>query len=53
MRRAAGNALVANPIPIVVPCHRVVAPAAGWAARAERSQEVAVLELEGALGEDG
>jgi methylated-DNA-[protein]-cysteine S-methyltransferase len=48
--RAAGNALGANPVPIIVPCHRVL-PAAGgvggYAGRPER--KVALLELEGAL----
>ena len=48
--RAAGNALGANPVPIIVPCHRVV-PAGGgvggYAGRPER--KVALLRLEGSL----
>ena len=36
--RAAGNALGRNPIPIVIPCHRVVTTGgAGWAATPEGS----------------
>jgi methylated-DNA-[protein]-cysteine S-methyltransferase len=49
--RAAGNALGANPIPIVVPCHRVLRSAGGglggYAGGLERKQFL--LELEGAL----
>ena len=30
--RAAGSAMGSNPIPVVVPCHRVVASGEGWAA---------------------
>ncbi len=48
--RAAGNALAANPVPIVVPCHRIL-PAAGglggYAGGAERKR--ALLALEGAI----
>ena len=37
--RAAGNALGANPLPIVLPCHRVLPSSAGWAAtRVDRAQ---------------
>ncbi len=48
--RAAGNALGANPIPIVVPCHRVLRGSGalgGYAGGLERKQFL--LELEGAL----
>lgn len=47
--RAAGNALGANPIPIVVPCHRVLrgtGALGGYAGGLERKQFL--LELEGA-----
>jgi methylated-DNA-[protein]-cysteine S-methyltransferase len=47
--RAAGNALGANPIPIVVPCHRVLRSGGalgGYAGGLERKR--ALLELEGA-----
>ncbi|HTZ85157.1 MAG TPA: methylated-DNA--[protein]-cysteine S-methyltransferase [Solirubrobacteraceae bacterium] len=47
--RAAGNALGANPIPIVVPCHRVLRGSGalgGYAGGLERKQFL--LELEGA-----
>jgi len=46
--RAAGNALGANPVPIVVPCHRVVRTGGGlggYTGGLER--KVALLELEG------
>ncbi len=49
--RAAGNAIGANPIPIVVPCHRVVRAGAalgGYGGGVERKRHL--LELEGALG---
>lgn len=48
--RAAGNALHVNPIPIVVPCHRVV-PASGGIGKyggGEERKEY-LLDLEGAL----
>jgi methylated-DNA-[protein]-cysteine S-methyltransferase len=48
--RAAGNALGANPIPIVVPCHRVVAAGhrvGGYTGGPERKEFL--LGLEGAL----
>jgi methylated-DNA-[protein]-cysteine S-methyltransferase len=51
--RAAGNALGANPIPIVVPCHRVLrrgGALGGYAGGLPRKQFL--LELEGAL-DDG
>ena len=48
--RAAGNALAANPVPIVVPCHRVLrlgGGLGGYAGGLERKRFL--LELEGAL----
>ena len=48
--RAAGNALGSNPIPIVVPCHRVVhadGGLGGYTGGIERKQFL--LRLEGAL----
>ncbi len=48
--RAAGNALGSNPIPIVVPCHRVLHTGGGlggYARRVERKR--VLLEVEGAL----
>jgi methylated-DNA-[protein]-cysteine S-methyltransferase len=48
--RAAGNALGSNPIPIVVPCHRVLHTGGGlggYAGGLERKR--ALLELEGVL----
>ncbi len=50
--RAAGNALGANPIPIVVPCHRVLRAGGnlgGYGGGPERKR--ALLQLEGALDE--
>jgi methylated-DNA-[protein]-cysteine S-methyltransferase len=48
--RAAGNALNANPVPLLIPCHRVV-PASGgiggYAGREDR--KAALLRLEGAI----
>jgi methylated-DNA-[protein]-cysteine S-methyltransferase len=49
--RAAGNALGSNPIPIVVPCHRVIHSSGGlggYTGGLERKEFL--LELEGALG---
>jgi methylated-DNA-[protein]-cysteine S-methyltransferase len=49
--RAAGNALGANPIPIVVPCHRVLRTGGalgGYGGGVERKRFL--LELEGAAG---
>jgi methylated-DNA-[protein]-cysteine S-methyltransferase len=49
--RAAGNALGSNPIPIVVPCHRVLHSGGGlggYAGGLERKRTL--LTLEGALG---
>jgi methylated-DNA-[protein]-cysteine S-methyltransferase len=48
--RAAGNGLGSNPVPIVVPCHRVVATGGGlggYTGGVERKQKL--LELEGSL----
>jgi len=48
--RAAGNALGANPMPVVVPCHRVVRTGGalgGYTGGIERKQHL--LRLEGAL----
>jgi len=48
--RAAGNALGANPIPIVIPCHRVLRSGGalgGYGGGLERKR--LLLELEGAL----
>ena len=48
--RAAGNALGANPVPIVVPCHRVVRTGGGlggYTGGLERKETL--LRLEGAL----
>jgi len=52
--RAAGNALGANPIPIVIPCHRVLHAGGGlggYGGGLERKRWL--LELEGALGDRG
>ena len=48
--RAAGNALNSNPVPIVVPCHRVVPSSGGiggYGGREDRKE--ALLSLEGAI----
>ncbi len=48
--RAAGNALRTNPVPIVVPCHRVIRSGGGlggYGGREERKEFL--LKLEGAL----
>jgi methylated-DNA-[protein]-cysteine S-methyltransferase len=50
--RAAGNALARNPIPIVIPCHRVLRSGGamgGYAGGLDRKARL--LELEGALPE--
>ena len=52
--RAAGNALGANPIPVVVPCHRVLRTGGalgGYGGGVERKEFL--LRLEGALPESG
>jgi methylated-DNA-[protein]-cysteine S-methyltransferase len=48
--RAAGNALHGNPVPIVVPCHRVVRTGGGLGGYGGTiPRKVALLQLEGAL----
>jgi methylated-DNA-[protein]-cysteine S-methyltransferase len=48
--RAAGNALHANPIPIVVPCHRVVRTGGGLGGYGGTiPRKVALLQMEGAI----
>jgi methylated-DNA-[protein]-cysteine S-methyltransferase len=48
--RAAGNALGSNPIPIVVPCHRVVRTGGGLGGyTGGLDRKVRLLTLEGAL----
>jgi methylated-DNA-[protein]-cysteine S-methyltransferase len=48
--RAAGNALGGNPVPIVVPCHRVVATGGGLGGYTGGvDRKVALLRLEGAI----
>lgn len=52
--RAAGNALGSNPIPIVVPCHRVIHASGGlggYTGGLDRKEFL--LRLEGVLGENG
>jgi methylated-DNA-[protein]-cysteine S-methyltransferase len=52
--RAAGNALGSNPLPIVVPCHRVLRSGGalgGYTGGLERKQ--LLLEVEGASGSHG
>ncbi|HEX6261399.1 MAG TPA: methylated-DNA--[protein]-cysteine S-methyltransferase [Actinomycetota bacterium] len=52
--RAAGNALGSNPIPIVVPCHRVIHASGGlggYTGGLDRKEFL--LRLEGVLGETG
>jgi methylated-DNA-[protein]-cysteine S-methyltransferase len=49
--RAAGNALGSNPIPIVIPCHRVLRTGGalgGYGGGLDRKRWL--LELEGAIG---
>jgi methylated-DNA-[protein]-cysteine S-methyltransferase len=51
--RAAGNALGANPLPIVVPCHRVLHSGGGlggYTGGLERKRQL--LSVEGALTEE-
>ena len=48
--RAAGNALASNPIPIVIPCHRVLHSGGGMGGyTGGLDPKVRLLELEGAL----
>jgi len=50
--RAAGNALGSNPIPIVVPCHRVVRTGGGLGGYAGGlDRKVKLLTIEGVLGQ--
>jgi methylated-DNA-[protein]-cysteine S-methyltransferase len=54
--RAAGNALGSNPIPIVVPCHRIVRSGGnlgGYAGLMDSDIKRRLLELEGALDPAG
>lgn len=49
--RAVGRALGANPIPIIIPCHRVLAAAGrsgGFSAPGGASTKLRILEIEGA-----
>ena len=49
--RAVGRALGANPIPIIIPCHRVVAAdgrSGGFSAPGGSSTKLRILEIEGA-----
>ena len=51
--RAAGNALGSNPIPIVVPCHRVLHSGGGLGGYGGGvDNKVLLLKLEGAIGGD-
>ena len=51
--RAAGNALGSNPIPIVVPCHRVLASGGGLGGYGGGiDNKVLLLKIEGAIGGD-
>lgn len=51
--RAAGNALASNPVPIVVPCHRVIHSNGGLGGYTSGlDRKVALLRLEGALASD-
>jgi methylated-DNA-[protein]-cysteine S-methyltransferase len=52
--RAAGNALHENPVPIVVPCHRVV-PSAGGIGKygGQEWRKAFLLRLEGAIPDEG
>ena len=50
--RAVGGACGANPIPIIVPCHRVLAAGGalgGYSGEGGRDTKVALLRLEGAI----
>ena len=48
--RAAGNALGSNPIPLIVPCHRVCSPEVGLAITGGPEMKECHLNLEGAIG---
>ena len=48
--RAVGGALASNPVPIIIPCHRVVASAGrltGFSAPGGESTKMALLKMEG------
>ncbi len=48
--RAVGRALGANPIPLIVPCHRVLAAggkSGGFSAHGGRDTKARLLEIEG------
>lgn len=49
--RAVGNACGANPIPIIIPCHRVLAAngIGGYSGEAGVETKIALLRLEGAM----
>lgn len=48
--RAAGNALNSNPVPLLIPCHRVVPASGGIGGYAgHEEQKAALLRLEGAI----
>ena len=52
--RAAGNALAANTVPLIVPCHRVVKSGGalgGFQGKAANTLKRCLLEIEGALAE--
>jgi methylated-DNA-[protein]-cysteine S-methyltransferase len=52
--RAVGTACARNPVPLVVPCHRVLPSSGGVGAYAGGvARKVALLELEGALPSSG
>jgi methylated-DNA-[protein]-cysteine S-methyltransferase len=52
--RAVGQAMGSNPIPLIVPCHRVVAAggkSGGFSAPGGRTTKTKLLEIEGALAQ--
>ena len=49
--RAVGRALATNPVPLVIPCHRVIAgdgSLGGYSARGGVSTKLQLLQFEGA-----
>ena len=53
--RAAGTALGHNPVPVIVPCHRVLAAggrSGGFSAHGGVTTKLRLLEIEGALGRE-
>jgi methylated-DNA-[protein]-cysteine S-methyltransferase len=55
LSRAVGAALGANPFPIVIPCHRVIASGGGWGGFSSPEGLAAkkrLLDIEGAFGAD-